>query len=574
MLTSFTVGGNSPSHTATPEQINVNDVLGNSSELLIRRSGRRESLQIGSLLQRIQDAIITVPPNNTRALLRFLDSDGVDLNMYMQTNPHPEAAIYYFPCQIEGGDELIGWGLARDAERGCETGLRVSRGQRNRVQAGQASLILWTAQVLKGLSPDGIAPDGIAPDGIAPDGITQGGITQGGITQGGIAPDGIAPDGIAQGAVRPVFYCSTAGTNDTIGFATAASGNPCTRALQQCQDSGGVDCAVVTMGSWWTSEASLYASLDCGEDVRPEASPPPVPVTEATTEAESAGGVVGNPSADDPAVDSPSGNSPSINSPFPDTLALPFSNWVEGTGQTLEAQIETALQQPPTSFCGVQVYRPDDFVIIPAPDDVVLGLGDDETLVQVRDTPDGLQVDVLKGAINVRSPYNTERDRQLVTAGQRYDQASTGNTITTFDQDAALTSVDMEVLCTFASTPSNSLNISACAEQNLLIPPNPDGSPSYAYCNREQASGGQAGDQRILQMSTSSGEIRLEYEAFDVPDRFQIFYEGREILDTGLISYSDTLVIPFSGRSGRVGVSVTGNPNIPTTQWNYTLYCP
>ncbi|MEB3229705.1 MAG: hypothetical protein VKJ64_01745 [Leptolyngbyaceae bacterium] len=494
LFTVFTFSGNYPSRAATPEQINVNDVLGNSSELLVRRSGRRESLQIGTLLQRIQDAIVTVPPNNARALLRFLDASGTDLNLYVQTNPHPESAIYYFPCQIEGGDELMGWGLARDAERGCEAGIRVSRGQQNRVQAEQLLQSPLVAQSLKLLTLDGMA----------------------------------------QGAVRPVFYCSMAGVNGGIGFATAASGNPCTKALQQCQDSGGVDCTVITMGSWWTSEEKLYASVDCGTLEDP-------------------------PLENDPASENP---------------ALPFASWIEGTGQTLEEQIETTLQQPPAEFCGVQVYRPDDFVIIPATDEVVLGLGHDETLVQVRDTPEGLQVDVLKGAINVRSPYNIERDRQLVTAGQRYDQASTGNTLTSFDQAAALTSVDMEVLCTFASTPSNNLKVSACAEQNLLLPVASDGRPTVAFCDREQASGGQAGDRRTVQMSTNSGEIRLEYEAFEVPDRFQIFYEGREILDTGPISYSETLLIPFSGRSGRVDVMVTGNPDISTTEWNYTLYCP
>ncbi|MGK7890818.1 MAG: hypothetical protein AB4042_15915 [Leptolyngbyaceae cyanobacterium] len=513
-LTLLSLGENCPSRAATPEQINVNDVLGNSSELRIRRSGRGESLQIGSLLQRIQDALVTVPPNNARALLRFLDADGTDLNLYIQTNPHDAAAIYYFPCQIEGGDELIGWGLADDTARGCENGMRISRGQRNRIQAEQFLQSPLVAQTLKLLTPNFVA----------------------------------------QGPVRPVFYCSTAATDGAIAFATVSSGNPCTKALQQCQESGGTDCAVVTMGSWWTSEERLYASLDCGEEVRLEALPPPeIFSSDPTNDLESESAV------DSSTVDIP---------------ALPFDTWMVGTGQTLADQIEGAIAQPPAQFCGVQVYRSDDFVIMPAADEAVLGLGDDETLVHVKDTPEGLQVDVLKGAINVRSPYNQDRDRQLIVAGQRYDQVSTGNTITTFDKDTALISVNMEVLCTFASTPSNNLEVSACAEQNLLIPPNSDGSLSYAFCDREQASGGQAGDQRTVQMSTQSGEIRLEYEAFDVPDRFQIFYEGREILDTGPVSYSDTLIVPFSGRSGRASVVVTGNPNIPTTEWNYTLYCP
>ncbi|NET47770.1 MAG: hypothetical protein F6K09_03400 [Merismopedia sp. SIO2A8] len=74
-------------------------------------------------------------------------------------------------------------------------------------------------------------------------------------------------------------------------------------------------------------------------------------------------------------------------------------------------------------------------------------------------------------------------------------------------------------------------------------------------------------------MSTNQGEITLEYETFQIPDRFQLIYEGRQILDTGFISGSNELTIPFSGRSGRVDVIVTGNQS-DSTQWNYTLQCP
>ena len=94
----------SPSPASDPEQARIDNILGNTSELIIRRSGRRESVQIGSVLQQIRDALITAPPNNAYALLRFLSGSGEDLNFYIQTNPHAEAAIYYFPCQMQGGD--------------------------------------------------------------------------------------------------------------------------------------------------------------------------------------------------------------------------------------------------------------------------------------------------------------------------------------------------------------------------------------------------------------------------------------------------------------------------------------
>ena len=60
-----------PTLAEVPEQARVDDLLGNSSELLIRRSGRRESIQTGTVLQRVRDALLTGPPNNARAMLRF-----------------------------------------------------------------------------------------------------------------------------------------------------------------------------------------------------------------------------------------------------------------------------------------------------------------------------------------------------------------------------------------------------------------------------------------------------------------------------------------------------------------------
>ncbi|MEM9163058.1 MAG: hypothetical protein AAGC54_08315, partial [Cyanobacteria bacterium P01_F01_bin.4] len=171
-----------PAHATPPEQARVDNVLGNSSELLIRRDGRRESLQVGSVLQQIRDALITAPPNNARALLRFLSGSGEDLNFYVQTNPHSQAAIYYFPCQLQGGDYLIGWGLAQNSDRGCENGLQVMR--------GRTSAALESSQLIAAGSKQ-----------------------------------------LAQAPTRQIFYCS-AGGGGQLAFATTTRGDPCGEALQ------------------------------------------------------------------------------------------------------------------------------------------------------------------------------------------------------------------------------------------------------------------------------------------------------------------------------------------------------
>ncbi|MEM9907607.1 MAG: hypothetical protein AAF921_21570, partial [Cyanobacteria bacterium P01_D01_bin.44] len=77
-----------------------------------------------------------------------------------------------------------------------------------------------------------------------------------------------------------------------------------------------------------------------------------------------------------------------------------------------------------------------------------------------------------------------------------------------------------------------------------------------------------------VQMSTHQGEIEIEYEMYGVPDRLQVLYEGQEVLDTGFVSGSQTVSVPFSGKSGRVDVIVTGNQEQSGTQWDYILRCP
>lgn len=464
-----------PTRASTPEQASIDDILGNSSELLIRRSGRRESAQTGSVLQQVRDALVTVPPNNARALLRFLSGSGDDLNMYMQTNPHPESAIYYFPCQVRGGDYIIGWGLARNESRGCETGLQVVRGGSTSAQLPNQ---LPTA-ALESPPESSLA---------------------------------LANKQLAQAGARQIFWCSTAGSSGSANFATSSASDPCTTALQDCPDG---NCEVLTTGFWWTNEEQLQATLSCANDQS-------------------------------------------------------FS--VTGTGESLADQIPGLLQQGQGQACSLQVLRPQDFVIVPAADEVVTAMGDDEILVQTRETADGLRVDVLKGAINVRSTDQAEP--RLLRAGERYVRTESGSTQTTFDRNEALTSIDMEVLCAFASYPENDLNVSACNEANLGTVSTTTTGGSVAFCDREQASGGQEGDQRTVQMGSNRGEIEIEYEMYGVPDRLQIVYEGKELLNTGFVSGNNRVSVPFEGKSGRVEVIITGNQQESGTQWDYTLYCP
>lgn len=451
-----------PTWAEVPEQARVDDLLGNSSELLIRRSGRRESIQTGTVLQQVRDALLTVPPNNARAMLRFLSASGADLNLYMQTNPHPEASIYYFPCQMQGGDYLIGWGLASNAARGCENGITVN------------------------------------PGGTSGSTVPS-------------APVALATKDLAQAPVRQISYCLAANSAGSHGLATSTTSDPCGEAIAQCEAAGG-SCDITSTGFWWSSEPAMEGSLVC----------------EAGT-----------------------------------------TQTVAGSGETLETALTDLVTQTAGVNCSAQVYRADSFVIVPAPDAEVQAQGSDEILVQTRSTADGLRVDVLKGAINVLAAG--EDEPEILQQGERYIHNTASGQVTTFDREAALTSVDMEVLCAFASNSADRLRVGACQE-GLNI--DTTAGVPVAFCNREQASGGQEGDRRFVQMSASQGEIKLDYEMFDVPDRLQIFQDGAQILDTGFLSGRDSLTIPLVGTSGRLEVVVTGNTAIASTEWNYLLTCP
>jgi hypothetical protein len=77
----------------------------------------------------------------------------------------------------------------------------------------------------------------------------------------------------------------------------------------------------------------------------------------------------------------------------------------------------------------------------------------------------------------------------------------------------------------------------------------------------------------VHEVGRSSGRFVFDYEAFTIPDQFQVIYEGNTLFDThGPVSGNASVTIPFSGTSSEVTVKVTGNTD-PNTQWSYTVHC-
>lgn len=96
----------------------------------------------------------------------------------------------------------------------------------------------------------------------------------------------------------------------------------------------------------------------------------------------------------------------------------------------------------------------------------------------------------------------------------------------------------------------------------------------YQFCNELQDSGGQEGSKRTIQLTANKGIIELDYEMYTVPDSLIVTYEGKELVRRESISGSDSLSIPFEGKSGQVTVEIIGNQEDAGTKWDYNLKCP
>jgi FecR protein len=108
-------------------------------------------------------------------------------------------------------------------------------------------------------------------------------------------------------------------------------------------------------------------------------------------------------------------------------------------------------------------------------------------------------------------------------------------------------------------------------------PPGPPAPPEAQPCNAATNSGGAGVTTTVHNLGRTSGTFAFSYQAFDVPDRFEVFYKGNRLLDTGLVPRQGspgaaTVNLTYGGASTTVTVIVTGSQ--PGTAWTYTVACP
>ncbi|QSJ17137.1 hypothetical protein JYQ62_36775 [Nostoc sp. UHCC 0702] len=214
----------------------------------------------------------------------------------------------------------------------------------------------------------------------------------------------------------------------------------------------------------------------------------------------------------------------------------------KASGSTMKdvvAKLWEQSQAQKAKFCGLHVLNTDEEVIV-TPD------SPEKNLIQTRNIENGIQVDVITGAANVISAKNPRG--VTLKSGQRYKHFSENkeDKIETFDK----------------KNESIELQVYLAPQRGLKL------------CDQEQVSGGQAGDSREIQLTSTEGKINIDYEMYSVPDRLKVTYEGKTLIDTDFVSGSNKISTAFKGNSGRVKVELTGNQEISSTQWRYTLYCP
>ncbi|MEA5469425.1 hypothetical protein [Spirulina sp. 06S082] len=455
-----------------PDHAKIDQIVG-PNDLSMRRGTQLSPVRRGSLIRKIQDALILSATGRTFAKLEFFDRSNRSLGLQIQADTRNELTThYYFPCTLNVGYSAIARWLNRATKKtGCVTGIRVQG-------YGRTNAKLPMTGEIYALEKSGE----------------------------------IEQLQIAQRSRRGFqYYCSVASDSGESWLKISRSSDPCKAPLQECQTSGGSDCKALTLDRWRMGELDITAIVTCEN-----------------------------------------------NQPFT----------ARGTGETME---ETALElwesarAQGATYCSLRVIEPGDIIVPPEP-------SNEDTLVQIYNVEPCFEVHVNKGAASARSIQKPQG--VFIKKGQKYTYChqpeaneenngiSAGNSNATNNGTSDRTDFYDHLEPFDNSVESIEVQVFHARERG------------YQLCNQQQASGGQEGDRRTIQLTATEGIIQINYQMYDVEDRLQVIYEGRNLIDTGFISGRDKISMPFKGNSGQVEVIITGNTEIDTTKWDYTLKCP
>ena len=186
---------------------------------------------------------------------------------------------------------------------------------------------------------------------------------------------------------------------------------------------------------------------------------------------------------------------------------------------------------------------------------------DDQICLEVRERPSGglqaigiTELCDLEGTVN---PGLSTDDRDVS------EQPAHGRG----DDDEAVTTTSTTTGTSTTQTSTSTTTTSATTTTSST-------STQTAGCGTTTGSGAGSGSTTTAhQLGRTSGTFRFDFQAFTIPDRFEVFYEGKLLFDSGVVSGSGSQLLTFGpGSATFVTVRATGFD--AGTLYEYAVGCP
>lgn len=166
-----------------------------------------------------------------------------------------------------------------------------------------------------------------------------------------------------------------------------------------------------------------------------------------------------------------------------------------------------------------------------------------------------------------RHAYLKPGSARLTLDGEEYAPSSTASKRVLFDTSYVDPAAIDEAYVTFRAKRSHRAVLAivgGCAPE-VGPPPEP--------CDQTTTSGGAGVTSTVHELAATSGTFSFAYEAYSVPDQFDVYYEGALVFSTDApVSGSATVPITYGpGTSTEITVVVTGPGG---TAWQYLVGCP
>jgi hypothetical protein len=92
-------------------------------------------------------------------------------------------------------------------------------------------------------------------------------------------------------------------------------------------------------------------------------------------------------------------------------------------------------------------------------------------------------------------------------------------------------------------------------------------------CEEQRVSGGSEIRTDLFQVAKGANrKVNLKFEFFEIPDRIELYFDGKQIFGVGPQSGQDTQTFDLPANAEYVGVKLIGNDNV-NTRWWYVISC-